>query len=135
MKISKVFYELFNSDYLSIKGHENDDFHEIDREICLEFTDGTKIYISWADKPIQFCIGHKDSSWNINQPEIILDASEWKIWKNIINQEVEIIYLDNEKQILELKSKNTSIFLSSQENCNWETDVLHISLIKPKYYR
>lgn len=133
MKIVKVVYELFESDYSRILGHENDNSHEIDREVRLITDDGANIYVSWANEPIQFSVGYKDSSWNINKPEREIEASHWNMWKPIIRQECKLVYVNKEHQILELKSSGGSIYFSSQEQGCWESDVLHISTNRPKY--
>jgi hypothetical protein len=131
MKIVRVVYKLFESDFTSLKG--NSDSHEIDREICLEFDSGRKLYFSWCQKPIQFSVGFQEQSFNTNEPERSLDVSNWDIWKPLIGNRIELVYLDNNHQILQLKGVTSSIYLSSQEQGIWEADVLHISSKMPKY--
>lgn len=44
MKIQKVVYELYESDYSGIVGHENNDSHEINGEVHLITDDGENFY-------------------------------------------------------------------------------------------
>ena len=124
-----MLYELYDSDYSYIKDKQDADSHEINREIYLVINNGKHVYISWSDKPMQFSVGYKESRWFKNEPDKTLDASTWKIWRDIIDQECELIFHDNNHQILELKCNNTSVYfapLEAKEN-NWSIDVLHIS--------
>ncbi len=131
MKIEKIFYELYESDALWLKGKESSEIHEIDREVCIKVENDEDIYISWASEPIQFSIGYKSTSWNTNKPDTILDVSDWKMWEPVIGKEFKLNYCDDNHQILELNTVDTSIYFSSQEDGNWESDVLHISSKKP----
>jgi len=133
MKLNKVLYELYESDHSCIKGHENSEVHEIDREICLEFDEGNRIYVSWTDAPIQFSVDYKESQWNMNNPDIVVDASSWKMWKPLIGKSCEFIFHGEEHQVLELKCSDKSIYFSSQDKGSWFSDVLHISASKPLY--
>jgi hypothetical protein len=136
--VTKIIYELYNSDFSNIKDSLDADTHEIDREIYIALDDGERIYISWANTPIEYSIDYKESSWFENESEKVLDASSWKIWKPIIGKSFELIFHDKNKQLLELKSKNASIYFSPLEICgssdgpSWSTDVLHISSNKPR---
>lgn len=136
--VTKVIYELYNSDYSYIKDRLDADTHEIDREICLVLDDGKNIYISWTESPIQYSIDYKGSRWFKNEPDKVLEASSWKLWKPIIGKVFELIFHDKNNQLLELRCKNASVYFSPLEisepggEPNWESDVLHISSNKPR---
>jgi len=134
--VSKVIYELYESDYLYLKDKLDDDTHEINREICLVLDNGEHIYISWADTPIQFSIGYNKSRRFQNKPDKTLEASSLKLWKPIIGEVFDLIFHDKNKQLLELRCKNKSIYFAPQETNentgeSWNTDILHISSNKP----
>jgi len=133
MKIEKVIYELYESDYSYIKDITEADAHEIDREIYLVLDNGKHIYISWSNEPMQFSVGYKDHHWFKNEPDKTMEATSWKIWKDTIGQEFEFVYHDKNNQVLELKSTNTSVYFAplEKENNNWSIDVLHISNTLP----
>ncbi len=130
MKVQKVVYQLFESDYEDIAARKNDDTHIIDREVRLDIDKGNSIYISWTEKPIQFSVGYQGRSW-FNEPEKVIDTSNWSLWKPIIGKECELNYQDKYHQLLELKGEELSVYFSSQENGQWESDVLNISRDKP----
>jgi len=132
MKISKVVYELYQSDYSCIRGSEEGDTHEIDREIRIEAENGERIYISWTDSPAQYSVGYKTSRWSKNDPEVTVDVSHWKVWQTLIAENCELIFHGDEHQVLEIRCPCASVYVSSQENGKWFSDVLHISSSRPK---
>ena len=127
MKLNRVIYELFEIDFGSLKGQSGSESHEIDREIYLEFETGEKLYFSWCNEPVQCCIGFKPERFNANEPDHVIDATNWKVWCELIGQEICFVFTDESHQILELKGQSSSVYLSSQERGSWEADVLHIS--------
>ncbi|MBH0014883.1 hypothetical protein [Pseudoalteromonas sp. NGC95] len=127
MKLKRVIYELFEIDFGSLKGQSDSESHEIDREIYLEFETGEKLYFSWCNEPVQYCIGFKSERFNDNEPDHVIDATNWKVWRDLIGQDISFVFTDESHQILHLKSQSSSTYLSSQENGSWVADVLHIS--------
>jgi len=135
VKLQKVVYELFESDYASIAGNENAKVHEIDGEVRLVFDGGKTVFVSWADKPVQYCVGFQQRSWNDSEPEMRIAASEWKMWAPCVGQAVELIFLDKERQVLEVRSPEGSVFFCSMEEDDYYQDVLHITSEKPSVTR
>ncbi|PHS16809.1 MAG: hypothetical protein COA86_11115 [Kangiella sp.] len=130
MKLKRVIYELYEIDLVSL--HDQSEWHEIDREIFLEFDNGEKMYFSWCNEPVQFSIGSKNHRFNENQPDHIVDASGWDIWKDLIGDNIQFTYKETH-QILEVKGQSKSVYLSSQEKGSWYADVLHISDTLPVF--
>jgi hypothetical protein len=81
MKLKRVIYELYEIDFGNLKGQSDSESHEIDREIYLEFETGEKFYFSWCSEPVQYCIGFKSERFNVNEPEHVIDATNWKVWR------------------------------------------------------
>ncbi|MEA5452318.1 hypothetical protein VB780_27335 [Leptolyngbya sp. CCNP1308] len=54
MKLIQVIYALYHSDAEALNGHEDDDFHALDREIRLCFEDHPSIWLLWGSEVIQF---------------------------------------------------------------------------------
>jgi len=131
MKLKRVVYELYEVDLVSL--HDHPEWHEIDREIYLEFENGEKKFFSWCNEPIQYSVGIKDHRFNVNEPDHVMDASSWNMWQGLIGNEVEFISREESHQILELRGQGTSVYLSSQEKGSWFSDVLHISKTLPKF--
>lgn len=131
MKVKRVIYELYQSDLDCLK--KNSEWHEIDREVIFEFEDGLHTYCSWNGEPVQYSIGSSNRRFFINEPDHIIDVTNWEIWHKLIGEQIRLIYHDSCHQVLEIKGQSTSVYLSSQENGSWQADVLHISKEKPKY--
>jgi hypothetical protein len=130
MKLKRVIYELYEVDLVSL--HDNPEWHEIDREIYLEFENGEKRYFSWANNPEQYSVGSQEDRFNENEPDHIIEASEWPIWKGLVGNELQFNYKESH-QILEIKGQNESVYLSTQEQGSWYADVLHISSALPVF--
>lgn len=133
MKLIRVIYELFESDYAFIQGNENGDIHEIDREVCLVTYEG-KLYVSWSSEPYQYCIGYKQSSWYTNEPAVVIDASSWFMWAPLINNEFSLSFIDPSHIFLELNSSNGKLYFSAQEKGLYGIDVCHISTRYPEVH-
>ncbi|WP_418357061.1 hypothetical protein ACNH6B_11495 [Shewanella basaltis] len=131
MKLERVIYELYEIDFGSLKGESESDSHELDREIYLEFESGEKVYFSWCNEPVQYCIGFQSGRFNANEPDHVVEATNWSVWRDLIGQELSFVFTDKSHQILELKGQTSSVYLSSQEQGSWVADVLHISKSLP----
>jgi hypothetical protein len=127
--LAEVRYELFESDVESVQ--ENPHAHEIDREICLVYGNGARLYLSWANAPVMYCVGIQDASFFSNAPEAIVDMSESKLWKDLIGGTLVLEYLDNDHQVLMLKGARGTVFVSSQSDGHWVADVITISGERP----
>ena len=130
MKLKRVIYELYEVDLVAL--HDQPEWHEIDREIFLEFDNGDRRYFSWCDEPVQYSVGSNDHRFNMNEPDHVIDATEWNMWLGLIGSEIDFIYHDESHQVLELRGQNGSVYLSAQEQGSWQADVLHISNAPPK---
>ncbi len=131
MKLKRVIYELYEVDLVSL--HDHPEWHEIDREIFLEFDNGERVYFSWCNEPLQYSVGSKDQRFNANEPDHVIDASGWDMWQGLIGNELEFISRDDANQIIEIKGQNNSVYLSTQERGSWLADVLHISITLPEF--
>ncbi|WP_444932893.1 hypothetical protein [Microbulbifer sp. JTAC008] len=131
MKLKRVIYELYEVDLLSL--HDHPEWHEINREIFLEFDNGLKRYFSWCNEPVQYSVGFQDHRFNVNEPDHVIDASEWGMWRDLIGNVVDFISHDNSNQILELRGQDSSVYLSTQERGSWSADVLYVSTTLPEF--
>ena len=125
-----VIYYLFPTDIDSVSN--NLLAHTIDREICLVFSDGSNIYISWHTDPVTYCIGFKTKSFFINDNYIMKDMTGTELWKNAVGREISLNFLDSEHQVLEITTNSHSVFCSSFENSNWFKDVISITKVNSR---
>lgn len=126
MKIKKIYYHLFNSDWDDIKTHINKLPHIIDGEIELQLYSKKSIYISWTNSPVMYSIGCSETTWCGNL-DVSIEVSNWDIWKYFIDKEIKLIFLGKDNQILKIGDDKKSIYINSYENNNWFVDVVYIS--------
>lgn len=131
MKLKRVIYELYEVDLATL--HDHPEWHEIDREIFLEFENGVRKYFSWCSEPVQYSVGIQDHRFNVNEPDHVIDASSWSMWRSLIGSEVELISHNDSHQIIEIRGQSQSVYLSSQERGSWLSDVLHVSVTLPEF--
>lgn len=68
-------------------------------EIYLEFETGETFYFSWCNEPVQYCIGFKTERFNENEPDHVIDATNWKVWRELIGQYISFVFADNQQLI------------------------------------
>jgi hypothetical protein len=129
--LQKVFYDLFESEANVLDDPESHFSHTIDRELCLEFGDGKKVFISWCNVPVQYAIGMGTTSFFVSEDYVRLDASSHPMWKRVMGQPAEFLVLNDEHQIIELRSPVGSIYFSTFENGQWGSDVITVSTKMP----
>jgi hypothetical protein len=125
--LSRVIYELFEADLESLVSPSSDEEHGIDREIRLELSDGASKYISWCSDPVQYCVGVQPHSFFKPGGAVTRDVSVHPLWQRLIGEPLELVVLDANCQVLELRSSLASVFVSSQERGQWEADTLTVS--------
>ena len=129
--LSRVVYELFESDVEELNAAAATKSHTIDREVRLEFSNGGVRYISWCSEPEQYCIGVKESSFFKPGGAVSRDVSDHPLWRESVGRVVSLVVLDAEHQILEVRAEVSSTYLSTQENGHWYSDAVTISGNKP----
>src|SRR6185369_14892304 len=93
--------------------------HSLDREVRLEFSDGSMQYVSWASEPVQYCVGLQGESWFKPGDVSELEMTNRNPWRHLIGLPVELTWRDVDHQILEVSAGGRSAFLSSCEGSSW----------------
>ena len=130
--LTKVTYLLFESELSEGDEHLLRDEHIIDREVRLDWSDGSVKHISWTSNPVQYCVGVQAHSWFISGDVKEVDMSSRSNWKELVGKEVKLQWHDDSHQVLEMRTDVASIYLSSRENGYWEADTITISQAKPQ---
>lgn len=130
MKLTHVFYEIYELDYQALLGHEDDLFHALDREVRLDFDDANSIWISWSSEPRQFCIGYWEKSQFKKPIPVILNMSQAKLWHPLIGNNIELEYNSSERDFLKIYGVNYSLWCWAEGSEG--SDVLHISNSLPE---
>ena len=129
--LTAVVYHLFDfeSDVLTRAGSAAQ--HRIDRELRLDFSNGTSQYFSWASEPAQYCVGVQSKSFFLPGEAVAIDATTHPLWRPLVQKAVELVWLDSEHQVLELRGPEGSLYLASVEAGEWQSDTLTVAGTKP----
>jgi hypothetical protein len=130
--LRRVLYDLFEreADVLTDPGADAE--HTIDREIRLELDDGAPLYVSWCSDAVQYCIGVSSKPFFDPGDNVLVDASDHSIWRRLIGSPIDLLHLDTEHQIFEVRGSDTSVYLSPREHGMWTADVVTVSADRPQ---
>ncbi|MBK8464716.1 MAG: hypothetical protein IPL32_02710 [Chloracidobacterium sp.] len=102
MKLSQVFYEIFESDAQHLDEIDSTQIHEIDREIRLIDEQGESTFISWCSEPVQYSVGTSKVSFFDEPIPVIQDMSNSGLWKALVGKDVAVSFVDKHHQVLEI---------------------------------
>lgn len=132
MRIVKVFYDIFESDAWWLDRHASSDTHELDREIRLVSDDGQSIFISWCSDPVQYSICTSTTSFFLPPVPVARDMTASSIWTGITNDSVTLQFLDQNHQVLEIRSSQKVVYCWTSAFDVDGDDVVYVSTSKPK---
>ena len=129
--LSGVTYELFQfeSDVLEREGSTMT--HTIDGQVRLLMSDGTSTFVSWGNEPVQHAVCWQAVSFYEAENMIVVNASHHPLWKPLVGASLSFVVLDSEQQIVKVRSEASAVYLSSQEEGRWWSDVTTISVKRP----
>jgi hypothetical protein len=102
-------------------------WHELDREVQLEMSDGKVWFISWFPEPVQYAVAYSPHSFFSPPSPKAEEASSFAPWSNMLGQPVEWLWVAEEHQVLELRTNTGSAFISSLEKGHWNMDAITVS--------
>jgi hypothetical protein len=114
MHLNGVEYQTFHSDIPCLQETETLGWHQLDGQVKLQFSDGQPIFISWGNTPIQYSIEIRSSTFFAPDPLIEVSMAENRFWDSLVGSEVVLEYINATHQVLCVRGKDTSVFLSSQ---------------------
>lgn len=130
MVLAAVHYEIFPSEALSFAGEG--DWHQLDGEVRLGFTDAPEMFISWGNEPLQYSVEVRSTSFFSAGRLSSLQMNANPYWQSIIGHELSIAHIGMEHQILKLSAVPGEVFLSSQYNDGtFEGDCIRVSQCTP----
>jgi hypothetical protein len=129
MKLIQVIYELYQSDAEALKGHEDDDFHAIDREIRLCFEDHQSVWLSWSSEIHKFDVSFAYQPHLRGHIDKIIDMSNRSMWSRIIGEEITLTYCDTSHKVMKMSAKSGEIWCWVEGE--YGSDVLHVSTKSP----
>ncbi len=132
MKIVKVFYDIFESDAWWLDRHASSDTHELDREIRLESDNEESIFISWCSDPVQYSTCTSNTSFFLSRVPVARDMTNSSIWSGITNGFVTLQFLDQNHQVLEIRTSRKVVYCWTSAFDVDGDDVVYVSASKPK---
>lgn len=132
MILTGVEYQVFPHDVSVLSESEAADWHQLDGQVKMSFSDAPPIFISWASTPVQYSIAMEASSF-FNSESLVQVAMTGNIfWKTLIGTHVSATHVDGDHQVLCLSNAEKSVFLSSQcDNGSFFGDCVRVSITSP----
>jgi hypothetical protein len=132
--LSRVIYELFESEIAIIEAANRSESIYLDRQLRLQFTDKPQLFIAWtwgALPNAEYHVGWSPESFCTGAAEIEFDATNSRAWTGLIGQDLILSYRDTKHQILEISAPGAAVFCCSYED-SWYRDVLFVGRDVPK---
>lgn len=130
MLLANVHYEIFSSEAGSFTGES--DWHQLDGEVRLGFTDAPEIFISWGNEPLQYSVEVRGASFFSAGCLSSLQMSTHSYWESLIGHELSIAHLDKDHQILRVSAVPGEVFLSSQyDDGTFQGDCIRVNQRTP----
>lgn len=125
-----VHYEIFPSEAGSFTAEG--EWHQLDGEVRLGFTDAPEMFISWGNEPLQYSVEIRGASFFSAGSLSSLQMSEHPYWQSLIGHELSIAHMDTEHQILKVSAVPGEVFLSSQyDDGTFQGDCIRVNQRKP----
>ena len=131
MKLTRVIYELFESDARRLDADPIARIHEIDGEIRLIDEEGKSTFISWCRDPVQFAVGIADASFNIAPCGVSRDMGGSEFWKQLVGKDVGLNFEGSNHQVLKIGSDHQEVYCWTSAFSDEGEDVLYISTERP----
>jgi hypothetical protein len=132
MHLSGVEYQTLPNDIPYVLETETLGWHQLDGQIKLQFSDGHTVFISWGDKPIQYSIEIQSVTFFSPGSLVEMPMNENPFWNSLVGSEIILEYIDATHQVLQVRGRHTSIFLSSQyDDGAFQGDCVRVSTVNP----
>jgi hypothetical protein len=131
MKLTKIIYEIFESDAQWLDEVDSRQVHEIDREIRLIDEEGESTFISWCSDPVQYAVGISNISFFDQPIPVIRDMSNSEFWKALVGKDITFNFMDSHHQVLEIGNNDKAVYCWTSAFEAEGTDTLFISAQRP----
>jgi hypothetical protein len=139
MILADIHYHLFPGEAEALDAFAERNWHQLDGELRLEFTDAPACFISWGrggslgDGAVRYAVNVRDESFFDAYLLASLEMSDHPYWSNLIGHDLRLDYMDPEHQILRIACTAGKLFLSSQSvDGRFQGDSLRISPLPPQ---
>jgi hypothetical protein len=114
MILASIYYQVFPGEAEALEADAERDWHQIEGELRLEFTDGPAQFVSWGNGPVQYAVEVREDSFFDEHLLASVEMSDHPYWSNLIGHELSLDYADPDHQVLRVVSAAGEVFLSSQ---------------------
>ena len=132
MRLHRVSYGLFEHEAGATWPAGLDSWHHLDGEVVLTFSDGSTEFISWSSAPVQYSVGR--STTTHFRPEVLrrVDMTTHPMWRGIVDNDVSLQFMDDDRQVLQVASGARAVFISSRyEDGDFLGDCVRVAAKNP----
>ncbi len=126
--LAAVHYELYESDPLFLDPDE--DPHELDREIRLEFADGSRRFVTFSDGEGGSTVVVSDASAFADDPPLTHDVSAAPLWAPLVGRTVTLERI-RDGLVLRVAAGADDVFVCAREGEDWGARGLHVTGTSP----
>jgi hypothetical protein len=133
MILASIHYHLFPGEAEALEAHAERNWHQIEGELRLEFTDAPAQFVSWGTGPVLYAVEVRDESFFDEHMLASVDMSDHPYWSRLVGHELRLDYADPNHQVLKVASPAGELFLSSQYvDGTFQGDSLRVSPRAPQ---
>ena len=129
MVLARVWYELFAHEAEWQDAHPDADA-ELDRQLRLEMTDGSRVFVAWTWGPSgddhYYHVGFARESFCTGTPEVDRDVSAWPLWTPLVGQPVDLSFVGKSHQVLAVRAGSAVAYCCSFGRGMWGMDELRV---------
>ena len=129
MILARVWYELFEWEVEEVDTHPDAEAVELRRQLRLEATDGTNVYLAWTGgggQGDEFHVGHQPSGFCRDDPEFVREATARPLWVPLVGRPIELEYRDDWRQVLAVRAGPAVVLCCSFGHGLWGMDILRV---------
>ncbi len=133
MILASIHYHLFPGEAEALEGHPERNWHQIEGELRLEYTDAPAQFVSWGNGPVTYAVQVSDESFFDEHLLASVEMSEHPYWSGLIGHELRLDYTGPDHQVLKVTTAGGDVFLSSQyADGAFQGDSLRVSPATPR---
>jgi len=110
MRLSKVVYEIYQSDLVGLEGCNWEEPHELDGQVRLEFVDMDPMFVSWIQDKDDFHVSCQNKSFFAVELEERRDMSKSQVWGALIGREIDVAFLSKDAYVLAIRSSGDRVY-------------------------
>jgi hypothetical protein len=131
MMLTRVVYDLYESDLAFLEERWQQTSHELGREVRLEGLEGTT-FVSWQERNGQFSVVHGTTQFFHGEPEARRDVSDSRLWRDAIGKRVSLEPLDSTGGCVALRWATGGVYFSAAADGH-ESDMLTVAIDPPAW--